>query len=333
MEKEIREAYASGELKGLHGVVVRRHGALLAEAYFDGADQRWGRDLGVRTHGPDELHDIRSVTKSVVGMLYGIALSEGIVPPIDAPVIGQFPELADLAEDPARCAITIEHALSMRMGTEWDEEMPTTDPRNTGMQMERSDDRYRFALDRRMVHRPGTVWTYGGGATELVAGIIARGAGMPIDEYARKVLFQPLGIDEWEWVRGRDGHPVAASGLRLRMPDLVVIGEMVRQGGRHAGRQVVPEDWLKRSLVPRSEIPGGQRYGYFWWLSVEGDPPGAAMGIGNGGQRLHVGLRSGVTLAVLCGNYNQCDAWVVPTRILVDIVLPAIGLASWRPRS
>ena len=127
--------------------------------------------------GPETLHDLRSVTKSVVGLLYGIALDRGLVPPPDAPLMAQFPEYGDLAADPARAGITVGHALTMTLGTEWDEERPYTDPENSEIAMEMAPDRYRYVLERPVIVPPGTRWIYSGGAVALVGALIARGAG------------------------------------------------------------------------------------------------------------------------------------------------------------
>ena len=77
--------------------------------------------LGVVSFKPDTLHDLRSASKSIVGLLYGIALAAGKVPPPEAPLMRSFPEYADLAADPARRRWTLHHVLSMTMGTDWDE--------------------------------------------------------------------------------------------------------------------------------------------------------------------------------------------------------------------
>ena len=81
----------------------------------------WGTPLGKVTFGPTVLHDLRSVTKSLVGMLYGIALADGKVPAPEARLYDQFPEYPDLASQPGRDRITVAHALSMTMATAWDE--------------------------------------------------------------------------------------------------------------------------------------------------------------------------------------------------------------------
>ena len=158
LEQKLRAAFEAGRLKGLHNVLVRLDGKVLAEVSFPGEDQRWGRPIGVQKHGPNNLHDMRSITKSVVALLYGIALSEGIVPSVDKSLIAQFPEYPDPVADPERRKITIGDTLSMQMGTRWDENLPYTDPANSEIAMERAKDRYRFVLEQPMAAKPGTRW-------------------------------------------------------------------------------------------------------------------------------------------------------------------------------
>ena len=114
----ITEAFKAGKLKWLHAALVICQGETLAEVYFDGSDEQRGRQLGVVHHGPDTLHDIRSISKSVTALLYGIAFAEGKVPGPNAPLLAQFPEYADLAGDPLRDRITVGDTLAMKMGTE-----------------------------------------------------------------------------------------------------------------------------------------------------------------------------------------------------------------------
>jgi CubicO group peptidase (beta-lactamase class C family) len=128
---QLDAAFAGGELDGLHGVVVVRHGKLLLERYYPGVDERWGQDLGMVEHDAETKHDLRSVSKSIVGLLYGIALDEGSVPPIDAPLLTQFPQYSDVSDIEAKRAITIEHVLTMTLGLDWSKELPYTDPRNS----------------------------------------------------------------------------------------------------------------------------------------------------------------------------------------------------------
>lgn len=324
MEAELREAFARGELRGLHAVHAIFRGEVIADIYFEGADQNWGVPLGVRQHGPDTLHDLRSVSKSITGLLYGIALDQGLVPPVSERLIDQFPEYPDLADDPMRRAITIEDALTMQMGIEWNEDLPYTDPRNGEIAMELSDDRVRYVLSRPMVEPPGKTWVYNGGATAVVARLIEKGSGMPLDHFAEEALFAPLGITRFEWARGNHTAPAAASGLRLSVRSLVTIGQMLRAKGMHEGNRIVSEDWIRASMVPHTINNFGLRYGYFWWLTPGTAAPRWMAGFGNGGQRLTVNHVDDLILVIMGGRYNEPDNWKLPVKVIEDFVVPAI---------
>lgn len=327
----LEAALAAGKLPNLHGVIVARGDRLALERYLAGDDENWGQPLGRVAFGPDTLHDLRSVTKSVVGLLYGIALAQARVPPPDAPLLAQFPAYADLAADPARRRWTVSHVLGMALGTEWDElSIPYSNPANSEIAMERAPDRYRFILDRPIVTEPGTRWIYNGGATALLGHLIATGTGLALPEFAQAALFGPLGIDSFEWVRGLDGAtPSAASGLRLRPRDLARIGRLVLQGGRWEGRAVVPAAWLETCLQPRLRVDDARRYGLHWYLAElprpGGGPPIRLVGAyGNGGQRLFVLPAFDVVVVTTFGNYNRPVQAQAPLALLREVVMPAL---------
>lgn len=318
-------AVGAGELPNLHAVVVVRGGKLVFERYYEGTDERLGRQLGIVTFRPEMKHDLRSVSKSIVSLLYGIALDAGKVPALDQPLVDQFPAYPDLAQDPKRRRMTVAHALSMMMGTEWNERLPYTDPRNSEIAMEWAADRYRFVLDRPMVDEPGTQWTYNGGATAVLARIIADGTDTALLPYARKMLFRPLGITDTEWRVGYDGEPMAASGLRMRPRDLAKVGQLVLNRGRWDGRQLIPAAWLEQSFTPRANIEDGLDYGYQWWLGrlrSNGQP--WMGGFGNGGQRLFVAPSLDLVVVITAGNYNRRDLRRVPLAVIRDHVMPAL---------
>lgn len=317
----VEAAFAAGELPGLHGVVVARHGRLVAERYFDGADMRWGQALGTVRFGPEVTHDLRSVSKSIVSLLYGIALAAGKVPGPDAGLYAAFADYGDLAS-PARRKLTVGHALSMSMGTAWNEDLPYTDPNNSEIAMEMAPDRLRYVLTRDVVEAPGTRWRYSGGATALLGALIARGTGQSLLEYGRAVLFGPLGIDDVEWTNGFDGKPAAASGLRLRPRDLARIGQAVLDGGEG----IIPAAWLSESTKARIAIDAEVDYGYQWYLyngSSGGSPWIGA--IGNGGQRLTVVPKLGLVVAITCGNYDRPEQRTVPLKVMRQCIYPALA--------
>ena len=326
-------AREAGTLPNVHGVVAVHAGRIFFERYLAGPDQARARPLGIVRFGPDTLHDLRSVTKSVVGLLYGIALAAGRVPAPEANLLAQFSEYPDLAADPARRRLTIKHALTMTLNTEWDElSIPYSDPRNSEIAMDRAPDRYRYVLERPIVGPPGVSWTYNGGATALIARLIARGTARDLHEFARENLFEPLGLARTEWERNPEGEPLAASGLRMTPRDLVRIGVMALAGGRWAGRQIVPAEWLASCFMSAVSLPDGGRYGYQWYQGRVPIDDGAGgtrwdemvQAIGNGGQRLFLLSRLDLAVAVTAGNYNAAEQSRPPMVVLRDVLLPAL---------
>ncbi|GAA3131170.1 hypothetical protein GCM10010466_22260 [Planomonospora alba] len=311
----LARAVAQGRVPDLHGVVVAHRGRVVLEHYGEGEDFRLNEPLGHVRFAPDTLHDVRSVTKSVVGLLYGVALAEGRVPEPGEPLLRHFPEYPDLARDPRRAALTVEHALTMTLGLEWREEVPYTSPANGEIAMELAPDRFRYVLERPVVEEPGVRRSYCGGATALLGRLIEKGTGTALEDYARARLFEPLGIERFEWSTGADGRALAASGLRLAPRDLLAIGRLVLDGG--AG--VVPESWLAAALRPRVRIDEGSCYGYQWYV---GDT--WVGGFGNGGQRIHVTPARDLVIAVTAGQYDLPDQ-PTATVVIDEVVLPGLA--------
>lgn len=319
------EEVAAGTIEGLHALLVLRGGRLAFEYYAEGDDERWGQPLPRRSHGPDRIHDVRSVTKSVVSLLYGIALEGGLVPPVTARLLDLFPQYPDLAADPLKRRMTVAHALTMRLGLAWKEDLAYSDPENGERQMEAAADRYRNVLERPMAHRPGAVWNYCGGATALLGHLIAKGAGLRLEDYAREVLFAPLGISDFEWINGSDGEAASSSGLRLKARDAARIGQLVLDHGQWRGRRIVSRAWLAASMRPRALVEKGLRYGYQWWLGRlvrSGRPWYGAFG--NGGQRILVIPSLRMCVVIFAGNYNKADQWKMPVKVMTRVVMPSL---------
>jgi CubicO group peptidase (beta-lactamase class C family) len=316
------EGVRSGRLQNLHAAVVVRGDRVLLERYYEGTDEWWGLPLGTVRFGPTVKHDIRSSSKSVVGLLYGIALHAGKVPGLDAPLIEQFPELHDLSSDALR-RIKVKHALTMSMGLEWPEDhISYADPRNAEVAMYLATDQYRYIFSHQVVMAPGRQWLYCGGATAILGHLIARGVGMPLFAYAHEKIFQPLGITEVQWVGGTDGEVAAASGLRMCPRDFARFGELVLKGGRWNDTQVVPKQWLDEAFTPRVRIAADVEYGYQWYL-ISGRGGHRWLGArGNGGQYLTVIPDLDLVVALMTGNYNKGGS--VSDAALADYILPKI---------
>jgi CubicO group peptidase (beta-lactamase class C family) len=306
----------------VHGVVVARGGKLVYEAYRAGADYKLMTDLGVVTYSAAMQHDVKSVTKSVVSLLFGIALERKLIPGIDAPVLSFFPDYADL-RTPEKDRILLSHVLTMSSGLEWDEDLPYTDPKNAAIRMVYAPDPYRFVLEQKVVAEPGKVWAYNSGGTQLLAGVLQKATGKPIADFARDALFAPLGIGEFEWMPLPGGEAAAGWGLRLRPRDMAKIAQLVLNKGAWDGRQIVSAAWIAESTKPRQVGWGGHGYGYQWWGGQSpADGKGAAWiaGWGLGGQRIFIVPDHDLVVAITAGLYQSDQQDDVTQGILDDVV-------------
>lgn len=147
----------------IHSVLVVRRGSLVFEHYRRGVDQRGGRALGEVAHGPDVKHDVRSVSKSVVSLLIGIALDRKLIANIDQTIFSFLPQYASL-RTPAKERISLRHLLTMSSGIGWNENMPYSDALNSEHRMTDAPDPYRYVLEQPLMEEPGKVWNYNGGS-------------------------------------------------------------------------------------------------------------------------------------------------------------------------
>jgi CubicO group peptidase (beta-lactamase class C family) len=292
----------------IHSVVVERHGRLVAELYRRGKDRSvWSLFARDTEFGPTVLHDLRSVSKTVVGLLFGIARQRHAID-LNASPLAFYPDSAR-REFPAGKAITLEHLLTMSSGLEWHESVASygtlaNDETRLFWDWAPSD----YVLSRPIVATPGTQFSYNGGGTAVLADIVARVTQKPLRDLARAELFEPLGIREWEWVGDLYGRPVAFAGLRMRPRDLAKLGRMVLAQGQWQGRQIVPAEWLRASTRPHIATGNGLEYGYQWWIGAldwHGKKLPWSAGFGNGGQRLFVVPGLDLAVTITAGAYND----------------------------
>jgi len=291
----------------VHSIVVARGGKLVYETYRTGFDQNWGTRLGTVPYTADMPHDVRSISKSVVSLLFGIALDQGLIASVDDPVHIYFPDYAAL-RTPAKDRILLRHLLTMTSGIEWNESRSYySEANNSEIMMSDSTDPYRFVLEQPVRVEAGKAWNYNGGGTQLLAGVLQRKTGRSLVEFANEALFKPLGITKFEWTKmPANGEAAAASGLRLRPRDMAKIGELVLRKGLWNGHRIVSERWVEQSTRARPD--GRPPYGYQWWIgdAAAGDRDASWIaGIGLGGQRIYIVPAHDLVVVITAGLYTD----------------------------
>ncbi len=228
----VADTLKDGEaVPGLRALLVARRGVLVAERYYAGATV-------------ESLQPINSATKSVCSMLVGLALRDSRVKSLDDTVAKLIPDaIAEVPDSPA-ASVTLRRILSGRSGLAFD-------PMHFG-QLAGAKPLVRYALSRPAVAVAPPGWSYNDAMVSLIAPILERAqGGADLSVLAARQLFDPMGIERFEWRRDRDGNPLAPAGLALRTRDLLKLAILMADGGRWQGTQVLPESWVSESLEPQ----------------------------------------------------------------------------------
>jgi CubicO group peptidase (beta-lactamase class C family) len=299
---------ASGRYGHVDGMLITRHGKIAyeksyphdyAEIYKQEAREKSGLNFADPTgpynyfnawwhpffHG-SKLHTLQSVTKTITSIIIGAAIARNNFPDVNTPILKFFDTSQVKNIDTRKRNITIRHLLTMTAGFNWNENLPYSDPNNTGTLMEASCDWVKYTIDRPMADEPGKMFNYNSGETQLLAYIFRVATGTDIEEYATKYLFEPLGIKNFYWKRSPSGLVDSEGGLYLEKSDLAKIFYLYLKNGEWDNKQIINPGWIKQSVTPYIKVGQNLSYGYKWWLSSYGDNPAEVIwrGSGFGGQ-------------------------------------------------
>jgi CubicO group peptidase (beta-lactamase class C family) len=341
---ELTQLILKDSFPNIHSLLIVRNNKLVYEHYFFGKDEDWGSNLGYVKHDTNTLHDIRSISKSVVAACVDIAIQQKIIKSIDEPIFNYLPNYANL-KTTANEKITIRHFLTMSSGIKWDEDVPHGTSKNNETQMERSINPVEYVLSQAMNALPGTTWKYNSGGVQVLAEIIRNASGSDIDKFAEKYLFEPLDIRKYSWTKSssiaiffhlnklfskRRKFPAAASGLRLRSRDLLKFGSLYLNNGKWNGQQVLSGNFVKETLtpqIPRESNSQSKGYSYLFWTemdSLENNSYQSIVARGNGGQRIFVCKALDLLVIITAGNYNKPNIVNGGQIAFRKFILPAI---------
>jgi CubicO group peptidase (beta-lactamase class C family) len=303
--------HAAAELPRLRTLIVARHGEIQLERTFRGP-------------GPDTPVNVKSVSKSVLSALVGIAIAEGHLEGVEQPVLPFFQRYVGSDDDPRRAGITVGHLLSMQAGLE------QTSGSRYGAWVS-SPNWVRHAITRPMVAQPGGARIYSTGNTHLLSALLTEATGQSTWQYARERLTDRLGIALPPWPADPQGVFFGGNDMRISPRGLVRLGELYRNGGRLDGEQIVPEAWVRASLTPRAGLGwNAESYGYGWFLStVRGHRMFYALGYG--GQFVFVVPDLELTVVVTSDTdaASGHDHLRGVRRMLTQYIVPAAEAGAW----
>ncbi|MFX1375760.1 MAG: serine hydrolase domain-containing protein [Promethearchaeota archaeon] len=290
---KIEEMYDFVEANGIdiHSALIIRNGYIVNEEYLNDSKRMEQKSYEWPEADPfiqlrdGRLHCLWSATKSVVSLLTGIAIEQGLFD-LNTTFFEVFPDRwnSTLYGDhgpenlgDAKLDITVENLLLQNTGIEWDELGYWWDWYFTDFNLD-------YYLTRNMSYVPGSddydAWTYSSGNQEMLSVMIANKSGMTMADFARKYLFRPLKIrdSEWDWWEGASAWGTGdlaiknhgGFGLFMTHRAMARIGLMCLNDGKWRSylgwRQVVSKEWIEVSTsVQISKWFGGLNYGYLWW--------------------------------------------------------------------
>ena len=261
-----------------------------------------------RTFHADTLHNIKSATKSVMSLAFGIAIDRGLIRSVNEPIFSFFPELSDL-RSPEKDRIQLVHALTMTMGLKWVEAIPSNEGDNDEVRMHMASDPCRYVLGLPVTAPPGQEFFYNTGALTLLSAIIRRATGKP----ARRICARERCSSPWALLKsnglGLRATRDAGGRLRLRPRDMAKIGQLVLAGGRWNDNQIVSKAWIETSTARKLKATDNQSYGYLWWLGRarlnERKVVHWIGALGRGGQYIRIVPELDLVVAVTAGYYQD----------------------------
>jgi CubicO group peptidase (beta-lactamase class C family) len=258
------------------GLLVIKDGKIAYEHYGDG-------------NTSSTLWTSRSVGKSVVSTLVGIALKEGTISSLDDPLVKYNLDLRGTAWD----TVTFRELIQHTSGVEWNEnyQNPTSDfARLTDC--EAGKHAYACVHDliinaqRKRIATPGTTWSYSSGGAWVLGDTLEKATGMPLARYLQEKVWQPFGMaNDGVWHSYAPGqHDVGAHGFNATLEDWGRFGLFVLKNGELPnGEKMLPDNWVKDASdwsQAKGSVSGAHPngiYGYQWWNnSVPADATGVA---------------------------------------------------------
>jgi CubicO group peptidase (beta-lactamase class C family) len=287
----------------IHSVAIVQDGRLVLDAYFypyDGSSP----------------HDVASVTKSITTTLVGIAVDQGLLS-LDDPVLSFFADREIANRDERKEQMTVGDLAAMTSGfaCEAEPDEPTL------AAMEASPDYVQFALDLPMAAEPGTTFAYCSPGTHLLSAILTEVTGVTEFEFARRVLFGPLGFGTVYWPEDPQGFSHGWGDAVVHPRDLAKLGQMFLDGGLWNGEQIVPEAWVTDAVTSHATFGDGSGYGLGWWIEHDPTPGGGEFGAaGRGGQFVTVTVAVDLVVVLTggAGDFDDSDVTALISAAIID---------------
>ncbi len=295
----------------INSIIVIRNGKIAVEKYFN------GRNV-------NSNQTIRSVSKSFLSALVGIAINKGLLN-LNQKMIDSFPEYRSDVTDSNVNNITLRHLITMRSGIMGDEEIYSA--------FTQSSNWIKTIIEMPLNFVQGTKALYSTAGAHLISGMLTKATGMSTMEFAKRNLFDPMGIVINDWTIDPQGIYFGGNEMFFTTRNMAALGLLYLNNGNLNNHQIVPEEWVNNSLmysggsstVWGSLSEGG--YGYMWWLGkVSGKK--VFFALGHGGQFIVCVPDINMIVAVTSDPYLDWDISDEHERsvlqIVADYIIPSV---------
>ena len=288
----------------IQSITIVRNGYLVLDAYLFPFED-------------GQKHDLHSITKSVMSALIGIAIDRGYLKNENQKLTELFPGKKIENLDALKESVTLKDLLIMGSGFDCND---ATENNWAGtIAMKKSDDWTQYTLNLPMAQPPGKHFHYCNGVSHLLSAIIQESTGMTARAFAKKYLFDPLGITDIEWEVSPEGLSNGYAGLRMHPRDMAKVGLLYLNRGKWENEQIISARWIEASTQPYLDGRwAGEDYGYHWWVN----PAGFYSAIGMYGQAIYV-VPDKNLIAVFTAENTGNDMYISGT-LLKEHIVPAM---------
>ena len=259
-----------------NALLVLRDGKIVQDIYLNGANEE-SRFISF------------SVGKSLTSSLLGLALAQGALPSLDAPVTTYVPKLKGTGYDGASVRDLMQMSSGVHMNEDYDIHSEERNLFAEGIYQSWFTEALRFSdfaatLDR--AAPPGTVFNYNTFDTQVLGSVLEEATGQRFNDFLGEALWGPLGMESDLLMimdsAGDDREALAGGGYLMTLRDFGRFGQMMLNGGVADGRRIHPHAWVNEATQADPARPflqvgaiddDGVRVGYQhqWWLFPEGD--------------------------------------------------------------
>jgi CubicO group peptidase (beta-lactamase class C family) len=297
----------------IHSVLVARNSQLVLEEYFYGFHA-------------DRVHDLRSASKSITGLMVGKAIDESKTFDVNSRVYDLL-RPTKKPDDIRKANLTVSHLLNMASGFECDDNNYES-LGNEDRIAELETDWRNYTLDLPLAREPGEKSVYCTAGINLLGAIVNQQTGEWLPEFFRTRFAEPMQIDNYYMNLDPQKNGYAGGGLQLKPRDFLKFAQMMLDQGQWNGQQIIPAAWVASSFSQKASINKPNDYSMTWWvdkLAYKGELIDVFSASGNGGQLLIIMPKLDIAVAFNGGNYANFRTWGKwKTDLMTKYILTAV---------